>query len=333
MKKISLRRYMYFHFLMLVFVLLLLFLMLFGVYPAKIADSYRPTNQYQETLLLLSCVVVFFVIISGLFFYHLHKRLLPLQKAIETSIENASLPEKIPSPKGKVDEIARLELAFNQMAHQLKESYLREKKEEELRKKLITAISHDIRTPLTVLRGQTAQLQKEQLSKNGFVSLQSLNQTISYIGDLVDNLLAYTLLNSEKYPYHSQQVNIVRLVRTSIASWYPIFEQKNFQIVIDLPENHSFSWKIDPQWFERVLNNIFQNVIRHANNGKYIIIRLDSDLELLTIKDHGNGLTNSSDSQGMGIGLKVSRRMLKQMSLEVKFDSSPQGTTVQIFKN
>ncbi|MDF7639886.1 HAMP domain-containing sensor histidine kinase [Lactobacillus sp. ESL0791] len=332
MKKRSLRRYLYFHFLILIFLLLGLFLMLVGIYPVEKTQTAYSATRYQAVLLLLFCVVILFVMISGLFFYRLHKRLLPLQKAMEVATKNSTIPQKISIKKGKIDEIAQLEFAFNQMSQQLKESYQKEKEEEKLRQKLIADISHDIRTPLTVLRGQTAQLERENLSEKGKLTLTSLNQTISYIGELVNNLLDYSLLQAGKYPYHPQVVNIVRLVRVAVASWYPTFEQKDFRIDVCLPENHSFTWEVDPQWFNRVLNNIFQNVLRHASAGKYLAIFLDFKTEQLTIKDHGPGMGHLSANQGLGIGLTVSRYMLEQMSLEINFVSSKHGTSVQISK-
>lgn len=146
----------------------------------------------------------------------------------------------------------------------------------------------------------------------------------------MDDLLSYTLLTSGKHPFHPTSTDIVRLVRASVAEWYPAFEEKEIQLDVDLPTEKTFYWEADPKWMTRVLDNLFQNILRHAAEGKYTNIVVDVEKELIIVADRGPGMDNSSYEGGAGIGLTASNYMLKKMKLKANFTSNKNGTRVAI---
>lgn len=266
-----------------------------------------------------------FIFVSWLFFNHIRKRLLRLGLAMEKE-GIAGIPDKIKVKKR--DEIGQLEQSFNRMIKRLGESQKQKDEEEELRKQLIASLSHDLRTPLTTLRGHLYTLKKEKLTDKGEESLQLMDRKITFLGQLIDNLLSYTLLTAGKYPYHPQKVDIIRSVRVIVASWYPTFEKKGFKIEIELPEDQHFEWYLDPSWLERVLDNLFQNILRHADSGKYIRIKsakTEHGFQLM-IEDRGPGMETSSNSKGLGIGMAIVTLMLQEMDLKLNVQSTDKGT-------
>ncbi|QED49793.1 sensor histidine kinase [Cytobacillus dafuensis] len=274
----------------------------------------------------VAVVLTIFIFISWIFFSRIRKRLLRLRQAMSSPAENG-----IPDPISvfKKDEIGQLEIEFNEMIHQLESSRLREKEEEALRRQLIANLSHDLRTPLTTIRGHAFSLKKEVLSEKGKESLDLIDSKINYLGELIENLLSYTLLTSGKYPYNPKKTDIVRLVKTSFAAWYPVFENRGFQLEIEFPEK-SFHWDIDSQWMERVLDNFFQNINRHAIEGKYIGVKVDVEKEQIIIADHGPGMSGKSAGKGAGIGLSIVSLMLKDMKLHWDIQTGETGTIIRI---
>lgn len=271
-------------------------------------------------------VLALFIFISWIFFYKIRKRLLRLQKAMYKP-EGNGIPD--PITVDKKDEIGQLELSFNDMIAQLESSRQREKEEETLRRELIANLSHDLRTPLTTIRGHAYSLNKEPLSERGKESLILIDTKVNYLSQLIENLLSYTLLTSGKYPYNPQKTDIVRLVKTSFAAWYPVFENLGFQMDIDFPDK-TFYWEIDSQWMERVLDNFYQNINRHAKDGKYISVKVDVERQQIIIEDHGPGMSGASTGKGAGIGLSIVSLMLKDMKLEWKIATSTDGTIIKI---
>ncbi|WP_062108336.1 sensor histidine kinase [Bacillus niameyensis] len=270
---------------------------------------------------------LFFIFISWLFFYRMRKRLLNLQRTMEKEGEDG-IPEKIVTRKK--DEIGQLEQSFNHMVQRLEESRKQQTEEENLRRQLIANLSHDLRTPLTTLRGQLYSLKKEKLTEQGQESLALIDHKITYLGQLIDNLLSYTLLTTKKYPYHPQKLDLMRIVRTIAASWYPTFEKEGFIIEIDLPER--LEWVTDPSWLERVLDNLFQNIIRHAKDGQFIGITgavTERQFQII-IKDRGPGFGKASDNKGVGIGMAIVTLMLQEMKLKLDIEANKNGTVITI---
>lgn len=325
------RRFLKVHFLFIFSppILLIFFSAFFGISDMNEKDL-NTLNLFYVTVLLFGFIIVAFVILSWLFFLKLQKRLARLQEVMSFSAKNNSFPKPISVQSDRMDEIDQLGISFNWMIQQLEDSRKRAFEEELLRHRLIANLSHDLRTPLTILRGHVTSLNKESMSLEGQNSLTEINHTITRVGDLMDDLLSYTLLTSGKHPFGPVSTDIVRLVRASVAAWYPVFEEKEIQLDVDLPAEETFYWVADPNWVTRVLDNLFQNILRHAAEGKYANIVVDVEKEQIIVADRGPGLDNSSYERGAGIGLSTCHYMLKKMNLKANFTSNENGTSVAI---
>jgi signal transduction histidine kinase len=323
------RRFLKVHFLFIFLppIVLIFFSTFFGF---SVNEEDLTFNPFYITLFLLGFIIVAFIVTSWLFFLRLRKRLIGLQEVMSFSANHNSFPKPIFVQSDRMDEIDQLGSSFNWMIQQLEDSRKREYEEELLRHRLIANLSHDLRTPLTILRGHVTRLNKESVSLEGQNSLTEMNHTITRVGDLMDDLLSYTLLTSEKLPFVPTSTDIGRLVRASVAAWYPVFEEQEIQIVVDLPAEETFYWEADPQWMTRVLDNLFQNILRHAAEGKYANIVVDVEKEQIIVADRGPGMDNSFYERGAGIGLSTSNYMLQKMKLRADFTSDNNGTRVTI---
>ncbi|RJX40170.1 sensor histidine kinase [Paenibacillus pinisoli] len=276
----------------------------------------------------------FLAAVSLLFFMHIRKRLLALQAAMSLR-DDHGLPA--PVEEKRQDEIGGLESAFNGMVEQLKVGRLRQTEEEELRKRLISNLSHDLRTPLTVMRGHLYTLKSEPLTDKGKEAVSVLEHKTEGLGGLIDNLLSYTLMTSGRYQLSLEPQDVLRLTRQSAASWYPVWENEGIEADISLP-GAPLVWKVDREGFRRVLDNLFQNVVRHAAEGRYIGIRLGhrDGQSILVIEDRGPGLNAGNGhgaGKGAGIGLAIVEYLLREMGLAWQRESLEQGTRILIYES
>ncbi|MDT3428178.1 signal transduction histidine kinase [Paenibacillus forsythiae] len=278
---------------------------------------------------VLVILFIGFAAVSWLFFARVRKRLLQLQTAM-TLDGRDGLPATI--PKGKPDEIGMLEEAFNTMVAELKDSRRREREEEELRKRLIADLSHDLRTPLTVVRSHLFEVGKEPLSLQGRESLNLMDERIADLGVLIDNLLSYNLLASGRVKLSPERKDVLRLLRESAAAWYPIWSKEGMEVDIELEEEPLY-WEVDELWFRRVLDNLHQNIMRHAKSGGYVGIAAGKrgGVRAVVIRDHGTGIGEDSPVKGAGLGLAIVDMLLSRMDLAWTADSTPEGTSVFIF--
>ncbi|WP_028612767.1 sensor histidine kinase [Paenibacillus harenae] len=277
----------------------------------------------------LFIMFAFFVLLSLLFFRQIRRRLLRLQSAMKVHGSDG-LP--MPIVQKKQDEIGELEAAFNEMTDQLRGSKERESAEEELRKRLIANLSHDLRTPLTVMNSHAYSLRGEALSEHGKAAVKQLEQKIASLGSLIENLLSYTLMTGGRYPLKLEQLDVLRLVRESAAAWYPLWEQEGIEPDIDLP-GEPIIWRVDKEGFRRVLDNLFQNIVRHAHNGQYIGLSSETreGQTALVISDRGAGMESESSGKGAGIGLAIVEYLIAEMELEWRTESTANSTRISIF--
>ncbi|WP_167347638.1 HAMP domain-containing sensor histidine kinase, partial [Paenibacillus ihuae] len=234
--------------------------------PAVVTGDYQVRSIGSWYVLVLLIIFALFIAVSWLFFIGIRKRLLRLQTAMSFT-GGSGIPQ--PIAPGRADEIGRLEEAFNSMVAELSASRQRELEEEGLRKRLVSDLSHDLRTPLTVIRSHLHVLGKEVLSQRGQESLELMDIRIDSLSGLIENLLSYNLLSSGRMTLKLEQKDVLRVLRESAAAWYPLWEKEGFEAAIDL-EAEPLYWVIDESWFRRILDNLFQNIMRHAHDGQYV---------------------------------------------------------------
>jgi signal transduction histidine kinase len=302
--------------------------MVFQIPRSLMIDDGVYTNPWFLSGIFLS-ILGLFVFVSWLFFMKIRKRLVRLQTAMSL-VDETGIPTLVVVKKR--DEIAQLETSFNHMIDELTESRKREHEEEELRKQLIANLSHDLRTPLTTVRGHAYSLRKESVSAKGKESIDIIENKADYLAKLIENLLSYTLLSAGKYPMNIAKVDALRTVRTAAASWYPVFEKEGFEVDVCLPDSALY-WDVDEMWLTRILDNLFQNIVRHAKSGKYVAIRTVQyqSHTAVRIEDKGPGMKAASGDQGARIGLTIIAMMVKEMKLEWEIASTERGTSVYLY--
>lgn len=276
---------------------------------------------------VMALLFIVFAAVSWLFFARIRRRLLRLQTAM--TADGGRLPAAV--PVDKPDEIGLLEDAFNAMVKELAESRNREREEEELRKRLIAGLSHDLRTPLTVVRSHLFEVGKETLSPRGRQSIELMDRRIADFSGLIDNLLEYNLLASGRVELALSERDVLRLLRESAAAWYPVWTREGMEVEIGL-EGGPLIWQIDESWFRRVLDNVYQNIMRHAGAGGYVGIFAEErgGVRAIAVRDRGPGFGEPSPAGGAGIGLAVVDMLLSGMGLVRETETGPGGTSVFI---
>lgn len=272
----------------------------------------------------LGMIWFLFIFISWVFFNKIRKRLVRMQKNMEVN-ENQLVPSQMKVIQN--DEIGQLEHSFNRMVEELNDSREKEKSEETIRKHLIATLSHDLRTPLSIIGGHAYKLNQQDITPETRKSLLVINEKVDFIAELIDNLTSFTVLSEGKLPMNKQVTDVVAVVRSSFIDWFPIFEALDFTIEVDLDE--PIQWIVDETWLRRILDNLFQNIQRHAKKGKYVSVRTikENGIAVFKMEDRGPGLAYNSEQKGSGIGLSIVDMMLEQMQLEKRVSSGPKGTT------
>ena len=162
---------------------------------------------------------------------------------------------------------------------------------EEVNKQLMTSLSHDVRTPLTTLIGYLDAAHKGIVTgkdKDEYVEIA--RRKAHDLKEYIDVLFDWFKLNSDEFVLLIDPVEAVELTRNILIDWIPIFEDKQIDYSIDIPEQ-PFRVRLDPDAYMRVLNNLIQNVIVHSHADKINISLSNQDGNMkIVVADNGVGI-------------------------------------------
>ena len=162
------------------------------------------------------------------------------------------------------------------------------RKQEIASKKMLSNISHDIKTPLTVILGY---LEIMRLRDCEDVTLQKVEAKAKQVMELIDQFFTLAKLEAGDKKIEMVKINISELCRETVLGYYDILIQKDYAVDIIIPEQQIFA-QGDMESINRILNNLLSNAIRYGSDGKYIglFVREDLDFVYIDVVDKGKGI-------------------------------------------
>lgn len=182
------------------------------------------------------------------------------------------------------DEFGQLALDFNRMAETIQDF-------EEERKRWISDIAHELRTPVAILRGEIEAVQdgvRELLPE----SLESLHAEVERLGKLIEDL--HQLATAESRSPDSQRLSLdfIEVVKETAELYRSRLEAHEIQAGVDLPETGAATIHGDSDRLRQVIANLLENCLRYGGSGTQIHIRLSlvRDRAVLEVRDSGPGV-------------------------------------------
>ncbi|MGO2508406.1 MAG: DUF4118 domain-containing protein [Vibrio hibernica] len=225
--------------------------------------------------------------------------------------------------------IAQITLALERVYYaKVAQTALIKVESERLRGTLLSALSHDIRTPITVLSGLASSLATQTLTVSEQKQLAvDIEQQANVIQRLVINILDYVSLQSGGMKLNKQWVSLEEIVGSNIRQLEHYLKER--QIEIDIPHNIDFIYT-DELILSRILNNLLTNAINYTPDSACICIKamLDNNQYLITVTDTGEGLpvgmetkiferftrgNSEGTTTGLGLGLALSRDLVAHL--------------------
>jgi two-component system phosphate regulon sensor histidine kinase PhoR len=177
---------------------------------------------------------------------------------------------------------------FNEMATELSQM-------EEMRQEFISNVSHEIQSPLTSIAGFARALHNEELTPETRLHYLNIIETESKrLSRMSDNLLKLTSLESKHQPFEPMTYRLDRQLRHIILSCEPLWQEKNIEMDVELPET---TITADEDLMNQVWINLLHNSIKFTPDGGTITLRLASpeeDLIRIIIKDTGIGISEEA---------------------------------------
>jgi signal transduction histidine kinase len=229
------------------------------------------------------------------------------------------------------DEIGQLEFAFSAMANKLYEQFENLKKTDQLRRELVSNVSHDLRTPLASMHGYVETL----LIKNNELSpekrreyLEIARKHTQRLGDLIGDLFELSKLDSASIHPTLETFSLAELLHDTVHEFSLEAESREVSLAIDTADDPSIVYA-DIGLMQRVLENLIRNALKFTPAGGEINIRLDKKpgAVAVAIEDTGCGIaeedlehvfdrfyraenTTQESANNAGLGLAIVRKIL-----------------------
>lgn len=229
------------------------------------------------------------------------------------------------------DELAKLSNNINFMTKELNIRSEREKNAEKTKSDLITNVSHDLRTPLTSIKGYIA-LSKDKKYRNEEELMEYLN--IAYnksekLEVLINDLFEYTKLSNKGIALQREIISVKGLLEQLIEEIYVICEENNVVIIREMPSDEVYA-NVDGDKMVRVFENLIINAIRYGTKPGKIKVKVTSmdsevcitvenkcenlskeDLEKIFDRFYRTDKSRTEDSGGSGLGLAISKSIVE----------------------
>ncbi|WP_018932916.1 sensor histidine kinase [Gracilibacillus lacisalsi] len=308
-------------------------------------DSLQRFMSYR-----LVAIILLLMVTNGLLTYFVSRTIIkPIKRLNEAAekIKQGDLDHNIQSKKK--DELGQLSNTFEEMRISLKQAKETQAKYEANRQELIASISHDLRTPVTSIKGYVQGVMDgvadspEKLDRY----MQTIYDKTDQLEKMVDELFIYSKLDLDRMPFQFEVLDINAYLDDIIEELTFQYNQITLEFIADKGQN--FLVKADREQLHRAIMNVITNSVKYIDKKKAMIrIRLTEQSEhvMIAVEDNGSGISENelpyifdrfyrtdtsrnSRTGGSGLGLAIVKKIIEAHGGTIWADSEPgHGTTI-----
>jgi signal transduction histidine kinase len=234
----------------------------------------------------------------------------------------------------ELDALAR---TLDDMAAKLQGAEAQRRSSEDMRRALITAVSHDLRTPLTSLRAMVEAIEDGVVDDPPTVAryVAEMRRSVNQLSTMVDDLFELTQLDAGSIERETKRARLDEVVRSAIATVEPHVASKSLTLEADL--GASADVPCSP-WITRVLQNLLMNAVRHtpADGTVRLAAERKGDVLELSVEDTGDGIRSDElerifepfyradparSGPGSGLGLALAKRIVEALGGRISADA------------
>ena len=211
-----------------------------------------------------------------------------------------------------------------------------------MRRDFISNLSHELRTPVSVIRANSETLIDSALDdkEQAKIFANAILHNAERLTDMVSSLLDLSRIEYGELKLNFEELDLDSFFKTYVQSIQTLSKKKNIDIVYKT--NHKGKILADSQAFERILNNLIDNAIKYSENDSKIIIATSNEVDeyiKVIVEDNGSGISpedkdhifsrffrtasaRATDNQGSGLGLAIVKHLVNSLNGEVGVQNS-----------
>jgi two-component system sensor histidine kinase MtrB len=190
------------------------------------------------------------------------------------------------------DEVARLAIAFNEMASSMSSQISRLENLSRLQRRFVSDVSHELRTPLTTIRMASDVIHSARDSFDPAIarSAELLLSQIERFEALLADLLEVSRFDAQVAALNLEKVDLGRLLDQILSDFSSIAKERNSQVLLKMPE-HLLTIDGDRRRIERILRNLIVNAIEHSQSQPIeLTVKQNLTATSISVRDFGEGI-------------------------------------------
>jgi len=322
-----------------------LMIYMFFNFDIKISDQATfITNPYLWFALIIVTMVVFYMLLILMLNKFIFDPIFAMKRAAE-QIKSGNL--NYPILYQSDNEIGEFCNEFDKMRIRLRDTILEQHEIEKRRKRLLASISHDLRTPLTSIKGYVEAIQdgivKDQATYEKY--LNTIGEKSDFLNHLIDDLSVYTKQELGEFTLNVERLNSGQILSNYFDHKFEDFRESTVQLILHKPFISSFI-SVDPYRFNQILENLIGNAQKYANTKIEVRTKVVNYHLQILISDDGEGIPrdmlqnifdpffmvnkikDQKEKHGSGLGLAIVKQLTERHGGNISVESIlGQGTT------
>ena len=268
-------------------------------------------------IILLICILVLIIIFLIIRDMKIQCSLKDITKQLEKKMSGTNILITTNTNNKEVNEFVH---TLNKDLKKLRKLELQYKNGNQELEKIVTNISHDIRTPLTAIKGYLSLLEKEKLSSKERDYLQIIKEKTENIILLTEQLFDYSKCLDTKENLKKERVCMNDILENVIVSYYALLKEKNIIPKIEISKQKIYR-NIDATMLMRIFENILSNAIKYTekdlkisllDNGEILFVNQTSSLDKISVqKIFDRYYTVENGSKNSGVGLSIAKQLVE----------------------
>ena len=233
---------------------------------------------------------------------------------------------------------------INEIAMSSQSRLIQQKQSEQAYKRLMTSLSHDVKTPLASLVGYLEAVESKMVTgaeQEEYIRVAA--EKAHHLKEFVTVLFEWVKLDAGEQIFHFELCDLNELSRNIMADWVPLLESHDLTYEIEIPETE-YMTRVDSTAYTRILNNLLQNILTHSVASQVSLTVTETEQQAkIVVADNGKGISasdlphifermyqcdHSRAAKGNGLGLSIAKELVSLHKGTITAASVPgAGTT------
>ena len=278
-------------------------------------------NLYLMLALLVALLLIAYLLIR----LHRVRSQLSLIKDALTDIKTGNMNRRVLARES--DMTKQICYDINEIAMNSQSRLIQQKQSEQAYKRLMTSLSHDVKTPLASLVGYLEAVESKIVTgdeQEEYIRVAA--EKAHYLKEFVTVLFEWVKLDAGEQIFHFELCDLNELSRNIMADWVPLLESHDLTYEIDIPETE-YMVRVDSTAYTRILNNLLQNILTHSDARQVSLTVTETEqLATIIVADNGKGISPTDlphifermyqcdhfrSAKGNGLGLSIAKELVK----------------------